>query len=277
MPNPERNPSSPNPAPDSGSVERALAAHTRVSALLRAAGEAPVLQADPVPGVFHSVEGLLGHVAHAGRNLLGPIKGYASLIQDAVPDDSNERRWADRIERAADALEDFLVRLGMCRVSGACETRETTWSHVIHRAVERVRRVNDGRVRIEIVNDSPEPFVQYEELLVRCLVHLLTNAIEASPRGARVTVRVQQRRVALDGALRREFTVRVSDEGDGIERDHIDDIFRPFYTTRHDHAGLGLACVAASAPVIGMDVDVESTVGEGTTVTLVLRETRRTP
>ncbi len=276
MPNPRRESDASADRPDAD-AGRALAAHTRVSSMLRSVCDAPVLQDAPVPGVFHAVEGLVGHVAHAGRNLLGPIKGYASLIQDAVPEGSNERRWADRIERAADALEDFLVRLGMCRVAGACETRETTWAHMIHRAVRRVRGVNGGRARIEIVNASRDPFVQHEELIVRCLVHVLLNAVEASPRGGRVVVSVEERRVADGGALVREFTVTVRDDGEGIAPEAVDDVVRPFYTTRHDHAGLGLATVAAAAPVIGMDVDIESTVGEGTTVTLVLRETRRTP
>jgi len=246
---------------------------TDPSVASRAAGR----EGAQVPPTFFDIEDLLGIVSHCGRNLLGPIKGYASLIQDATGEEDNERRWADKIVRTAEVLEGYLARLGMYRVKGAVGVSDASWSALIESARVQCRamRVPDARIIVE--NAATAAFQQHGELLKRVLFHLLANACEAAGRDGTVRVTVAERRVAGTDGIEREFEVRVADDGDGIDPAHADLIFSPHYSTRHDHAGLGLTSVAAAAPVLGMDVDVHSNPGEGTCVVLTLREARRQP
>ena len=67
-------------------------------------------------------------------------------------------------------------------------------------------------------------------------------------------------------------TIEVSDTGTGIPVEHQDHVFRRFYRTDYDSAGsgLGLAIAAQAAGALGGRLALESTPGEGTTLTLNL-------
>ncbi len=67
----------------------------------------------------------------------------------------------------------------------------------------------------------------------------------------------------------------VSDNGPGINPEDKEHIFNPYFTTKSDGTGLGLAIVHKIMEAHGGDVSVESALGQGTTVTLVLPEKER--
>jgi signal transduction histidine kinase len=82
--------------------------------------------------------------------------------------------------------------------------------------------------------------------LARAVDNLLRNAVEASPAGARIEVRVD----AGDGALR----IAVEDSGPGVPLGRAGELFEPFFTTKGDGTGLGLAISRAIARAHGGDV-----------------------
>jgi signal transduction histidine kinase len=82
------------------------------------------------------------------------------------------------------------------------------------------------------------------ELLSGMLMNLLINAAEAQPEGGRVGVSSVTRR-ADDGA--EWVDVTIADDGPGVASDQRHDVFRPFYTSRHDGTGLGLALALRTA------------------------------
>ena len=264
---------SPGPARakrDAANIEKTLRDHTGTSALLRTS---PGNENDPLAdiGPLRNLEELFWNVSHAGKNFLGPIKGYTSLIQDDNSEDTNTGRWSQKIMHNIELLEQYLERLSMLLVKGATTRQQTSWSDVISKALGHCRYVSQG-TNVEITNRAQGAFVQCGELLVRALFQLLRNASESAGGGGRVWLNVSECEVTGNSEIVREFTVTVRDNGPGIEASHIEDVWKPFYTTRHDHLGLGLPYVAMAAPVIGMQVDIKSNVGKGTTVTLILRE-----
>ncbi|MBI4611437.1 MAG: PAS domain-containing protein [Candidatus Rokubacteria bacterium] len=101
------------------------------------------------------------------------------------------------------------------------------------------------------------------ELLQQACTNLVTNAIQAMPRGGTVTLAT---RLLPQGVIE----VRVSDEGVGIPPEEIEKIFRLYYTTKSDGSGIGLSLVYRIVQLHDGRIDVESTVGRGTTVILTL-------
>jgi signal transduction histidine kinase len=87
-------------------------------------------------------------------------------------------------------------------------------------------------------NRASSQLVGDPELLSGMFMNLLINAAEAQPAGGRVGVSSATRR-ADDG--REWVDVTIADDGPGVAADRRDDIFRPFYTSRHEGTGLGLA------------------------------------
>ena len=98
--------------------------------------------------------------------------------------------------------------------------------------------------------------------LRQVLWNLALNAVEAMPAGGEVAV----------SATRNSGTVRltVSDTGDGIASDQLHHIFEPFFSTKAEGTGLGLALVHRVVHDHGGELDVHSTPGVGTTFTLTL-------
>lgn len=74
----------------------------------------------------------------------------------------------------------------------------------------------------------------HREHTVRILDNLIRNAIEASPAGGTVSLRVEA--AATEGAV----VVRVVDEGEGVPAEHIERLFEPFFTSKPEGTGLGL-------------------------------------
>lgn len=101
-------------------------------------------------------------------------------------------------------------------------------------------------------------------LLERAALNLTRNAIEASPPGARVVLRVDG-----DGHLGR---LHVEDRGSGIPAMRLPRLFESFSSTKRTgaHVGMGLPNVRRIATAHGGTVSVKSTVGEGSTFTLAL-------
>jgi signal transduction histidine kinase len=89
------------------------------------------------------------------------------------------------------------------------------------------------------------------------------NAAQASPAGGVVTVKTQ----LLDD---NKVEVAVIDRGSGIEAKNLESIFNPFFTTKPDGVGLGLAICSKIVDEHGGQITVESSAGEGSVFHVIL-------
>ncbi|MEN8183321.1 MAG: ATP-binding protein, partial [Myxococcota bacterium] len=96
------------------------------------------------------------------------------------------------------------------------------------------------------------------------LANVIKNALEACDRGGHIAVRTQ-------ALTPKRLAVAIQDDGRGIPSDAMSRLFVPFFSTKADGSGIGLAHVNHLMTGIGGGVDVESREGRGTTVTLWFR------
>ena len=97
--------------------------------------------------------------------------------------------------------------------------------------------------------------------LEQVLVNLVINARDAMPKGGRVTIRLGS---AKSEAPAGDWVVlEVADEGHGIETAHLEHVFDPFYTTKENGTGLGLASSYGVVQTHGGTITVESEAGRG--------------
>lgn len=123
-------------------------------------------------------------------------------------------------------------------------------------------------LRLSVVDNSGGAAVTAErKALTGALVSLLENAMQASPRGGRVTLTC--------GASEEAVTFQVRDEGCGIPFDLQARLFEPFFTTREEGTGLGLAIARSVAQSLGGAVDVMSAPGAG--AEFIMRLPRTSP
>ena len=100
------------------------------------------------------------------------------------------------------------------------------------------------------------------ELLGSVVYNLLLNAAQATPPGGTVTVKTRP--------LGDVVEIAVIDRGAGIAKPDLESIFNPFFTTRRDGVGLGLAIVSKIADEHGGNINVESEPGAGSTFRVFL-------
>lgn len=134
--------------------------------------------------------------------------------------------------------------------------------------VAALRRREASQRSIDIREDlAPRlPVILSEPALLRqLLINLINNSMDAMPEGGPITVSTAP---SEGGGVR----LQVCDTGFGIPRENIDKIFDPFFTTKPPGkgAGLGLSISHGILQRIGGRISVDSTAGQGTTVTVEL-------
>ncbi len=77
--------------------------------------------------------------------------------------------------------------------------------------------------------------------------------------------------IAAKSPRSKNVAISITDTGAGINKEQLPHIFDPFYTTKEAGTGLGLAIVHSIITKHGGKIDVSSTVGSGTTVTITLK------
>lgn len=98
------------------------------------------------------------------------------------------------------------------------------------------------------------------EMIKQCLINLIKNSVEAMPHGGRIGVAT-----GFDGQA---AYLRVTDNGPGIPAAEMEKIFSPFYSTKEQGYGLGLAMIKKIVEEAGGHVELTSREGAGTVVTL---------
>jgi len=103
---------------------------------------------------------------------------------------------------------------------------------------------------------APEPFKQV-------ITNLIRNSSEAMPKGGKITITT---RMIID-----QFAeIQVEDTGCGIPEENLEKIFTPFFTTKSDGLGLGLAVVKTVIDELQGKIEVESKINQGTTFVIKL-------
>ncbi|HEX3853191.1 MAG TPA: ATP-binding protein [Polyangiaceae bacterium] len=115
--------------------------------------------------------------------------------------------------------------------------------------------------KLEIA-DAPMPLLVDPELLHRALSNLVLNAIDAMPKGGRLTLSARP--------LGAKIELRVADTGEGLTPEECERLFTPYYTTKQHGTGLGLAIVQSVVADHAGTISVESRAGGGAAFIIML-------
>jgi two-component system cell cycle sensor histidine kinase/response regulator CckA len=221
---------------------------------------------------------LAGGVAHDFNNLLAVITGYTELALRKLPAGDPVAAHLEEVRSAAGRGADLgrkllalsrrqILRAGPVDVGAAVEDFVRLMDRIVGEDVELAVQLPPAQVVVRA--DA----VQLEQVLL----NLCTNARQAMPHGGRLGVIV--RAVDFDAAFvaRHPWAragsfaeVTVSDTGAGMDDATRARAFEPFFTTRTEGTGLGLATVYGVVRQHGGLVRLESEVGAGTTVSVYL-------
>ncbi len=117
-------------------------------------------------------------------------------------------------------------------------------------------------VALDYAPGPPVPVAADRDQVTQVLVNLVKNAVEAMPKGGRVTLRV--------GSSAQEAFVSVTDTGPGIKPEDRGRVFEPYFTSKEGGTGLGLAIAARICQEHGGRLDVGGEYGHGAVFTVAL-------
>ncbi|WP_221032033.1 ATP-binding protein [Actomonas aquatica] len=231
-------------------------------------------------GRLDSLRHLSAGIAHHFNNILTSVMGNAELIRIESKGDRQRMDFAEaqvqQCQRAADIVAELLLYSGNAQP----QPRPVGLARWLRDAMDALPAPPAG-VTLEV--DIKEDTVARVDgdLLHKALEGLVANAYEAmTARQGRVTVTLDQDvlgepkpmagpyHLALPAGL--YATLEVADAGVGISRYDLDHVFDPYFTRKSFGRGLGLASILGVAHAHHGGVQIESTEGEGTTVTLYL-------
>ncbi len=225
--------------------------------------EEQVRRSERLASVGHMAAG----VAHEIGNPLTAISSIVQIIQRKVDDDFAQERLdkvRENIKRINKIVRDLV---DFSRPASTDKTRAQV-NEIIESAVGLLQ--HDARCRdvsFELELDPRLPEVQcVPDHIHQVLVNLMLNAVDALQDESEpaITARTYDK----DGFIH----IEVEDNGEGIDQEHIDHIFEPFFSTKEVGSGTGLGLSVSYGIISKMDgtIDAASEVGEGTCFTIKL-------
>ena len=199
-------------------------------------------------------------VAHEIRNPLGIIRNYCYLLKTMDPEDTEKKiQTLQIIERSVENSSKIINNLlNFSRISTT--GKETLWIKQHFDSILFLNELKSIEKEIEIQVECEEDF-QVEllkESFNMILVNLISNAIDASPEGGIINIKLLKKKDL--------FSVSVKDHGSGISKKDIESIYNPFFTTKTKKKGngLGLYIVYNEINKMNGSIDVISEEGYGT-------------
>jgi signal transduction histidine kinase len=211
-------------------------------------------------------------IAHEFKNALATISGYAQMIPEVSEKDAAEYagRILEQTRNITHVVTEFLKYARPLEISGETVTLETMVERVVAEVAEAIPQVkikSEGEF-LDLGGD--------EGLLRQALLNLTRNAAEAcamSGNGGRVVVRGE----ITHGEDLDFQRISVLDNGPGIPASALTKLFRPFFTTKANGTGLGLAVVQKIIVQHGGQVEVRNRAEGGAAFIVTLPLPRSVP
>jgi signal transduction histidine kinase len=229
---------------------------------------------------MEAVGTLAGGVAHDMNNILGIIMSSASVLKHNMKHDAQNLPDIDNILSACRRGRDLTRNLlGFAR-KGSYVKEMLDLNDIVEevtRLIAPIIRKNIG-IETRIAGDL-HPIHGDRSQIAQVLLNVCINASEAISSAGTIVITTRNA-TATDRALTETYhlaaedyvAVQVADNGSGIDPETLRHVFEPFFTTKRqgEGTGLGLAMAYGAVKNHGGCIDIESTVGRGTTLTMIL-------
>jgi len=204
-------------------------------------------------------------VAHEINNPLGVILGYAGYLEGKIDPDDPNFQFIQEIKRESkrckNIVQDLLSYARVPKPSLADTDVNALLDHIMDFAANHTD-LNHVTIDKQFANNLPDIPIDSDQIR-QVAINLILNAGAAMDDGGRLVVGTGR---SDDGYAVLTF----ADNGAGIAPENLQKIFEPFFTTKSRGTGLGLAITRTIIEQHGGSIHIDSTPGEGTTVTVKL-------
>lgn len=215
---------------------------------------------------------LAAGIAHEVGNPLTSISTVVQMLERRDHDEYTQEKLG-QVSGQLVRIQAILRELVLFSRPANTQRGRVSLPDVVHEALGIAKYYKGGKNRqISAVVPQDVPLlIGVHDQLVQVVFNLVLNAIDATGKGGRIAVTVQDHEaIAEDPAAKRHLQLTVQDDGCGIPEEVRDRLFRPYFTTKKHGTGLGLFVIRKIIEEHGGTVAVDSTPGVGTTFRIVL-------
>lgn len=206
-------------------------------------------------------------MAHEIRNPLGALAGAMQMLRKEAAGNETDRRLMDIAIREATRLDNIVTEFLQYARPPALTLTERDMNKILAETLDLVQHEARARKKISIVTSLAQHalLAQVDQDQMRQVFwNLATNAFDAMPEGGQLTISTGSRHVDAGGRKGDVIEIAFQDTGEGIAKENLDKIFLPFFTTKKEGSGLGLAAVHRIVDLHGGWIKVESRLQQGT-------------
>lgn len=214
--------------------------------------------------LFSNLGKLSSMIIHDFRNPLSIIKGYSEMLQAFYNKPEQVKEYSKKIVTETVRLNQFAQELldytrGDIRLNWGFSSLQ-----MIFQKIEEslARSLRDLDIVLDVSYKGEIAFYMDESRIMRAIHNICDNARKAMPEGGTLHIVGE-----LEG---NEIAISITDTGHGMDGKTQANIFKPFYSLSGGGTGLGMLSVKTVVEAHGGKVVVESSPGEGTTVSLIL-------
>jgi len=199
-------------------------------------------------------------LAHEIRNPLGSIKGAAQYLRSEATSEENEKLLdviIEEVNRLNSVVSQFLDYAKPYTLT----LKPVDINHIIEKAVSIIK-ANDISEKITIEKElRPHlpPIMADQEQLIQVILNIAFNGIESMADGGKLIFRTTR----IESNLGEAIGISIRDTGSGIKKEELNNIFKPFFTTKERGVGLGLAICRKIIRTHGGHIRAKSLVGQG--------------
>ncbi len=200
-------------------------------------------------------------IAHEIRNPLGGIRGFASFLEQDLPENDPRQRFVKKIMQGIQTLEHTINDLLEYARPIELKQEIKPLCELIRASLEFISY--DKRNISILVECPPEIKMNFDFIRMKQVIsNVIVNSIQSIS---------HQGEIKIKGELENKFVrIEIRDNGCGIKPEILPKIFSPFFSTKERGTGLGLALCAKIVEAHGGQIKAESTVGKGTIITIWL-------
>nr|WP_319575359.1 ATP-binding protein [uncultured Desulfobacter sp.] len=219
---------------------------------------------------------LAGGIAHDFNNVLFPIQGYAEMFLEELPKDDPKHEMAQEIFQAASRAKELIEQILTFSRQGKMKNQIVSIQIIVKEALKLLRSTIPKNIVInQYINSQCKPVFADPTNLHQVIMNLCTNAFHAvQEKGGSIDVILEEVSVMTDGQYNISglppgdyICLTVSDTGCGMDKNTLEQIFNPYFTTKKEGkgTGLGLSISYGIIKKLNGNIKVSSQPNKGTT------------
>jgi len=220
-------------------------------------------------------------VAHEIRNPLAGITGFAGLLDRQIPEDDPKKSLVRSIIVGTTKLNDIISNLLTLTRPQKLHLIQVNLNNFLSDLIDYFKSsipLNEKKINFDLQIDNKETIITIDiQLFQQIIINILKNSCDAIESKGKITIKTKSNIFEPISSILEEdekteliklfsdIEISISDSGCGIPQEIISKVFNPFFTTKDDGNGLGLAISKKIIQLHKGDINIKSQVGKGTT------------